>query len=295
MHEISELPDAPRAADGVAIWSGYHRVRLKWHRMKRRLEDIPFTPAILAEALAAGASSEVDLRVHGEDGFVVLHDDRLDRETSGHGPVAAATRVLLGSLTMRAPDGAITEEAVLLLDDLAALAAQEAAPDALIQLDLKEDAGAITPAVVARFATLIAPVAERFILSGGDWTAVRRLAEATPRLAAGFDPCSDYVIDRLVSCADFDAFVAAALDDAPRASTIYLHYPIILKAASIGHDIVAAFHEADRLIDAYTLNTTHADAARTLRQLVALEVDQITTDEPIALQALFESSDTSQA
>ncbi len=294
MPDINELPDAPPAADGVAIWSGYHRVRLKWHRMKRRLEDVPFTPAILAEALAAGASSEVDLRVHGEDGFVVLHDDRLDRETSGTGLVAAAKRAELESLTMRAPDGTVTDESVLLLDDLAALAAAEAAPDALVQLDLKEEAGAITAGVVERFAGLIAPVAGRFILSGGDWTAVRRLAEATPGLAAGFDPCSDDTIERLVSYADFDAFVAGALEAAPRASTIYLHYPIVLKAAAIGHDIVGAFHDADRLIDAYTLNTTHPDAARTLRQLVALEVDQITTDEPIALQALFESSDTSQ-
>ncbi|MBZ9939022.1 glycerophosphodiester phosphodiesterase [Mesorhizobium sp. BR1-1-16] len=295
MREISELPDAPRAADGVAIWSGYHRVRLKWHRMKRRVEDIPFTPAILREALAAGASSEVDLRAHGEDGFVVLHDDRLDRETSGSGLVAAADSALLRALTMRASDGTITDERVLLLDDLAELAAGDAAADALVQLDLKEEASAITPAVIARFARLIGPVAQRFILSGGDWTAVRRLAEATPGLAAGFDPCSDDTIERLNSGADLDVFVAEALAAAPRASTIYLHYPIVLKAASLGHDIIGAFHDADRLIDAYTLNTTHADAARTLRQLVALEVDQITTDEPIALQALFESSDTSQA
>ena len=294
MPDLDALPSSPPAADGVAIWSGYHRVRLKWHRMKRRLEDIPFTPAILAEALAAGASCEVDLRAHGEDGFAVLHDGRLDRETSGSGLVAAVGMVELRGLTMRTPEGAITEEAVLLLDDLAALAGQSAAADALVQLDLKEDAAAITPAIVARFGRLLGPVAGRFILSGGDWDAVSRLAAAVPGLAAGYDPCGEDTIDRLASKADFDGFVAAALAAAPRASTIYLHYPIVLKAASIGHDIVGAFHDADRLIDAYTLNTTHDGAARTLRQLVALEVDQITTDEPIALQALFESSDTSQ-
>ncbi len=294
MRDITELMGAAQAADGVAIWSGYHRVRLKWHRMKRRVGDIPFTPEILAEAMALGASSEVDLRVHGEGGFAVLHDDTLDRETSGQGPVAAASVAALRALSMRAPDGTITGERVLLLDDLAALAANEAAPDALVQLDLKEDAAAITPLIVARFADVMAGVAERFILSGGDWTAVSRLASAVPGLAAGFDPCDEATLGRLVTTEDFEAFVEGALAAAPRASTIYLAYPIVLKAAALGYDIVGAFHDADRLIDAYTLNTAHPNAGATLRQLVALEVDQITTDEPIALQALFESSDTSQ-
>ncbi|GLS17318.1 glycerophosphoryl diester phosphodiesterase [Labrys miyagiensis] len=261
--------------------------------MRRRLDDIPFTPAILAEALAAGASSEVDLRAHGEAGFVVQHDETLDRETTGSGPVATATEAQLRRLHRRGADGHPTSERLLLLNDLADLAGREAAPGALVQLDLKEDAAAISPTLARNFGRAIAPVAARFILSGHDWEAVGRLAQATKEsgakeLALGFDPCGDKAMERLESYRDFEVFVAEALRRAPAASTIYLDYGIILKAAATGHDIVRAFHAAGKLIDAYTLNLSHPQAERSLRRLVDLKVDQITTDEPIALQACFE-------
>ncbi|SHF19674.1 Glycerophosphoryl diester phosphodiesterase [Kaistia soli DSM 19436] len=294
MRELVELMNEVPAADGVAIWSGDHRVRLKWHRLKRHRDDVPFTPTVLAEALALGASSEIDLRLHAEDGFVVLHDETLDRETTGSGPVASATIATLRGLSMRHPDGTPSEEAVLLLDDLVLLAKNSATPDALVQLDLKETAAVLTPAVVARFAAIVAPVADRCILSCADIEAVRILAGAVPGLAAGYDPSEPKVVAGLATADEYAGFVAAAIDTAGAASTIYLDYPIVLKAAALGYDVVGAFHAADKLVDAWTLNTDHPDAATSLRHLVALEVDQITTDEPIALQALFESSDNSQ-
>ena len=42
-----------------------------------------------------------------------------------------------------------------------------------------------------------------------------------------------------------------------------------------------------QLIDAWTLNTDHPDAAASLRQLARLRVDQITTDEPIRMEEFF--------
>lgn len=285
----------PTLAEGLALRDGGHVIRLKWHRMKRRIGDVPFTASVLAEAFALGASCEVDLRVTGEANFAVLHDDTLDRETTGSGRVASAEDAAIRALRMRTPEGGETAEPVLLLDDLAGLASRDAAPGTLVQLDLKEDAPAITEPVVARFAALLAPVADRFVLSGGDWAAVSRLVEAVPGLAAGFDPCDDEALGRLHSAADFDAFVDGALTRAPTASTIYLAYPVILKAAAMGYDIVGAFHAAWRLIDAYTLNTTHPDAAATLRRLVGLKVDQVTTDEPLRLAALYANSETSHA
>ncbi|WP_413990535.1 glycerophosphodiester phosphodiesterase [Labrys okinawensis] len=285
--------DGPGKADGVSLLGGAHRVRLKWHRMRRRLDDTPFTPAILAEALAAGASSEVDLRAHGEAGLAVLHDETLDRETTGTGPVATATEAQLRRLHRRGADGRPTRERLLLLNDLADLAGREAAPGALVQLDLKEDAAAISPALARNFGRTIAPVAARFILSGHDWEAVGRLAEGAKvsgakGLALGFDPCGDEAMEHLESLRDFEAFVDGPLRRAPEASTIYLDYRIIIKAAAIDYDIVGAFHAAGMLIDAYTLNLSHPQAEQSLRDLVGLKVDQITTDEPIALQACFE-------
>ncbi|MCX5496729.1 glycerophosphodiester phosphodiesterase [Kaistia dalseonensis] len=281
-------------ADGIAIDSDGHRTWLKWHRLQRERADIPFTPRRLAEGLALGASMEVDLRRHGEHGFAVLHDDDLDRETTGHGPVGAASVAELRGLTMREKNGDPSEERVLLLDDLAHLAAADGADGAVIQLDLKEDDAVLDAETAAAFKALIAPVAHRFILSGGDWLAVTRLGADVSGLAIGFDPCDDKTISRLRNVNDVHAFVESALARAPEASMIYLDYRIVLHCDAMGLDIIEDFHKAGKRIDAYTLNADHPRAEATLRRLVALRADQITTDEPGVLQALFESNSTSQ-
>lgn len=273
--------------DGVAIIQDGHVVRLKWHRLKRRAGDTPFSPAQLAEAMALGASCEIDIRLHGEGGFVVMHDATLDRETTGSGPVEAATAAAIGRLQMRDVNGTPTGAPVLLLEDVVSLAAQDAAPGTEIQLDLKAPADTITPAIARRFADLVRPLADRFVLSSLDFDAVQRLAAGFPELAIGFDPCASGIADRLVERSAFDAFVGETLVVAPDATMIYLDYRLILQAATLGYDVVAAFHRADRAIDAYTLNTTHPNATGILRTLVALKVDQITTDEPIALEQRF--------
>src|SRR5687768_8946452 len=76
---------------GIAVETGPHVTRLKWHRLKRSRSDLPFTPRRLLEGLAVGASMEVDLRIHADHSFVCLHDETLDRETSGTGPIAQAS------------------------------------------------------------------------------------------------------------------------------------------------------------------------------------------------------------
>lgn len=281
-------------AEGIAIDHDGHRTWLKWHRLQRQTSDIPFTPRRLDEGLALGVSMEVDLRLHGERGFAVLHDRNLDRETTGAGPVARARVDQLRRLTMRQKAGARSDERVLLLDDLAGLAAADAAEGVLIQLDLKEDDDVIDQATVDGFRDLLAPVAHRFILSGGDWLAVTRLGVGLSGLSIGFDPCNDQTLSRLRNVNDVHAFVGTTLDRAPEASMIYLDYRIVLHCDAMGIEIIDAFHEAGKRIDAYTLNTDHPGAEATLRRLVELRVDQITTDESGALQALFESSSTSQ-
>ncbi|WP_395680326.1 glycerophosphodiester phosphodiesterase [Inquilinus sp.] len=272
--------------DGIEIVANGHRTRLKWHRLQRRPEDIPFTPARLREGMALGASMEVDLRRRADGGFACLHDDTLDRETTGSGPVAAATFDDLRRLQMRGQDGMPTGERPLLLEDLVELAAAGADPATLVQLDLKESDAALDDRSVDAFRTALAPVAGRFILSGGDWAAVRRLGAAVPGLAVGFDPCDDDTLGTLRSAADAERFIAAALDHAPQAAMIYLSYPIVLRADALGVDLIAACHAAGKTVDAWTLNPDHPGAAATLARLVALRADQITTDSPGVLQAM---------
>ncbi|WP_342239610.1 glycerophosphodiester phosphodiesterase [Inquilinus sp. OTU3971] len=274
--------------DGIEIVANGHRTRLKWHRLQRQPEDIPFTPARLRQGMVLGASMEVDLRRRADGGFACLHDETLDRETTGSGPVALATREDLRDLRMRGRDGMPTEDRLLLLEDLAELAAAGADPATLVQLDLKEADATLDGRSAHAFRAVLAPVAGRFILSGGDWTAVRRLGAAVLRL--GFDPCDDDTLGTLVTAADAERFIAAALDRAPEAAMIYLSWPIVLRADALGVDLIAACHAAGKSVDAWTLNPDHPDAAASLARLVALRADQITTDAPGVLEAMFKPS-----
>jgi len=270
---------------GIAIETGDHTIRLKWHRLQRSLNDLPFTPRRLLEGLAAGASMEVDLRLHADHSFVCLHDETLDRETSGKGPVAAASLDQLRRLTLRNAE-TTTGEGLILLEDLAELARSAGSPDALIQLDLKEVDAALDPQTIENFRRTLACVAGRCILSGGDWQAVTRLAAAVPEMRRGFDPCADDTLEHLRDGIDCLDFVESTLVTAPEAEMIYLDYRIVLAAEEMGIDLVAPFRAAGKAVDAWTLNTDHAQAARSVKRLMALKVDQITTDEPDVLQAL---------
>ena len=273
---------------GIAIEAGDHVTRLKWHRLQRDRGDLPFTPRRLLEGLAAGASMEVDLRLHADHSFVCLHDETLDRETSGSGRIAEASLERLRRLTLRG-DGTATGEGLILLEDLAELARGVAAPDAVVQLDLKEVDAALDSQTIENFRRTLACVAGRCILTGCDWQAVSRLAAAVPALRRGFDPCAEDTLEHLRDGIDCLDFVESALATAPEAEMIYLDYRIVLAAEEMDIDLVAPFRASGKAVDAWTLNTDHPGAARSVKRLVALKVDQITTDEPDALQALYES------
>jgi glycerophosphoryl diester phosphodiesterase len=276
------------APKGIAIDAGGHRVRLKWHRLQRRPDDLAFTPRRLREGLVLGASMEVDLRRHADHGFVCLHDATLDRETTGNGPIATTTTDVLRRLTLRRADGTPSGEGLILLEDLAEIARVDGDRHALLQLDLKEDDAALDDGLIESFRRTLACIADRCIVSGHDWRAVTRLAEAVPGLRRGFDPCADDTLDRLRDDADFRFFIARGLAAAPEAETIYLDYRIVLAALEMGVDLIAPCHAAGKTVDAWTLNPDHPRAAESLWHLIALRVDQITTDAPAALEALFD-------
>lgn len=271
----------------IAVARDGHRTFLKWHRARRRGSDPAFTGRRILEGLGLGASVEVDLVVHGSGGFAVLHDLTLDRETTGTGPVRATPAGVLRGLRLRGGDGAPLPDPVMLLEDLVALLAVGDAlhPEGLLQLDFKEEERDLDDATVEAFGRLVAPVAGRMILSSGDAGAVRRLARAAPGLGIGHDPCHFGALDRLRGSRDFPGFVARALWEAPDATTIYLDHRLVLAAADAGHDLVAGFHAAGRGVDAYTIERADAAGLEAARRLLALRVDQITTDDPEGLGA----------
>ena len=271
-------------APGLDLYHAGHRTRLKWHMGRRVRTDVPFTPSRAREAMALGASFEVDLNPHAGAGFAVLHDATLDRETDGHGLVADAAPDELRRLKLRRPSSEITGETVLLLDDLAALVRGGSVhPETLIQLDLKVGDDAVTDDAVEAFAKVMAGVAPHFILSGGDRVAVARLGRATAGLHLGFDPCNDGTVHDIEAGGDLEAFVADALAALPGASLVYLDYRAVLAADRRGFDLIGAFHAAGKRIDAYTLDLHHPGADESLRRLIELQADQITTNEPDAV------------
>ena len=268
-----------------------HRTWLKWHRAKRRASDPVFTPNRILEGMRLGASVEVDLVVHGERGYAVLHDLSVERETTGTGVVAQLSAADLRSFYLRDEAGAPLDQHVLLLEDLAdLLLADGLHPDALLQLDYKEDWRVLDQAAIATFKRAVAPVARHMILSSGDAEAVRLLAGGVAGLRIGYDPCHDGALDRLALSQDFAGFVRDAVAASPQADMIYLYFELVLEADRLGFDIVAAFHGENRRIDAYTINKADQVALPKVQRLLALKVDQITTDDPEGLSALVSAS-----
>ncbi|MEQ1769485.1 MAG: glycerophosphodiester phosphodiesterase family protein [Devosia sp.] len=277
--------------DPVSVTRNGHRTFLKWHRGRRYATDPVFTGRRILEGMALGASVEVDLVVHGGNGFAVLHDhETIARETTGSGAARDLNAAQMRALNLRGNDGAPVDDHVMLLEDLCALLRDSPPnPAAVLQLDFKEYQGALAGPTILAFAMAVAPVARNMILSSGDARAVHALASATPGLRTGHDPCHDGALERLSQTHDFAGFVATALADAPTAEMIYLAYQLVLAAADEGFDIVAAFHAAGRRIDAYTIKTADAVTLPIVHRLLALKVDQITTDDPEGLAALLEA------
>lgn len=271
-------------ADPLYVERDGHRTWLKWHRGRRKASDPVFTGKRIVEAMRLGASVEVDLVVHADHGMAVLHDLTLERETTGTGAIAEARAADLRQLHLRNEAGAPIADTVLLLEDLCALLArQQPHPDALLQLDFKQDAAALDPRTIANFAASIGGLAPHMIVSCGDALAVEQLATATPALRRGYDPCYGASLERLQASGDFARFTADALAIAPEADLIYLHYEIVLEADRSGFDIIAAFQAAGHRVDAWTIRAVTPITVSQVNRLLALKVDQITTDDPEGL------------
>jgi len=275
------MTDAP-----ISVTRNGHRTFFKWHRGRRRLSDPVFTGRRIIEGMRAGASVEVDLVVHADNGMAVLHNLSLERETTGAGLVRDTSAAALRDLNLRGNDGQPIADKVMLLEDLAALITRDGAhPEALLQLDYKEDAAALTPAVIANFAAALRPVAGHFILSSGDADSVRMLADAVPGIHIGYDPCHAGAIERLMISRDYAAFVAEAVQAAPKSELDYLAFELVIEADKDGFDIIGAFHQHGRRIDAYTIRKLDGETLAVVERLLALKVDQITTDDPEGMAA----------
>jgi glycerophosphoryl diester phosphodiesterase len=265
-----------------------HRAMLKWHRARRRAADPVFSGERILEGMRLGASVEIDLVVHADHGFAVLHDLELGRESTGSGRVRDTSAETLRGLRLRDNAGAPTEQPVMLIEDIAALLAQGGLhPQALLQLDYKENQAALDPETIANFARSVGPVARHMILSSGDADSVAALAAAAPGIRVGHDPCLGALAARVQQDHDFPRFVADALAESPAAEMIYLAHEAITDAGRHGFDLIGAFHAAGKNVDAWTIRRIDDASLKLVARLMELKADQISTDDPEGLAAAF--------
>ncbi len=271
---------------GLQIMADGHVTRLKWHRLRRSMADPVFGAAVMAQGFSLGASMELDLQVRGDGGFVMLHDDTLDRETTGHGLVAAASAADLGALRYRSQDCA-----PILSEDLAGMLGA-AHPGAVLQFDMKNTLEQVGAAGLDHFARVFGGRTDGVIVSGGAIALIRGLVDRLPTLKRGYDPTDD-LLALWPDVAAAERHLSGVLRDAVKPDMVYLQWEMVVAAARVGLDMVALAHAEGVAVDAWTHKMAtptqgfSPSEAVEFAALMALKPDQITTDEPVATEAAW--------
>jgi len=256
-------------------------IRLKWHQLRQKPDDPPFSPANLRAGLAVGASLEVDLQPLADGEWVCLHDAELAGETDGTGPVARLRADEARQLRIKTGDFA-----PMLLSDLVS-ALEGSRPGACLQIDLKAEPGAVTKQAAARFAALVDPVARHCLLSGPDWAAVTNLGASVAGLRLGYDPS-----DLLAELAPFgrseiEATLKGVRRDTPGAAAYYLSHEIVAAAMKAGINPVGALQDRGAMLDVWTLDPTTPYCPERLAMAAEAGADQITTNDPDGIAAIW--------
>lgn len=282
--------ERPMTRRGVELRHGNRAMRLKWHKLRHAAHLPGHNRLSLAKGLAAGALMEVDLQLTEDDHWVCLHDLTLDAETTGTGPVAAASRKAIGRLRQRGRDGAPLDTPPLFLDELLEELSHHAS-GARLQLDLKLDDRSLDGVARARFGAAVAPQATRVDIGAHDWQAVVELASLAPGSSAGFDPLelmADPDAPVLGDRAAAEAFAQAMLAAAPAATMLYLYHGMITEAAGLGVDLVGIAHANGREVDCWTVDPDLDGLEPLLRHLFEVGCDQLTTNAPVELEAWWQ-------
>lgn len=263
-------------------------IALKWHRLKLASQDAPFRRDRLNDGLRHGAVLEVDVQALGDGTLVCLHDDHLDRETTGHGLVAETRVEALSSVTVRGDGG----QRPLLLTELADALAAHPHAGVHLQLDVKLTGPQVTDAVLWALSQHMAAHAARLVLSGYDWGLVGQLASALPGAGRGYDPLhTPQAATAMASPGDparWTALLVAILGTAPSADWVYLHHPFVWHARAVGIDLVGPLQAAGAKIDAWTVDVDDRhDWRSVVDALRAAKVDQITTNTAHAMAEMY--------
>jgi glycerophosphoryl diester phosphodiesterase len=278
-------PECKFVADGMSIILKGRPTRLKWHRLRRSMRDPEFGTAVMTSGFALGASTELDHRVRADGGFVVLHDEALDRETTGAGRVADWRGDALRAITFRQSGD------VLILSETLEAIMPSAQPDAQMQFDMKDDLDPVGLRGIEHLADHFGRSSCPIIFSGKSTDLIRALAERLPGVRRGIDPTNRLVaagLDRGTTAVE--ATLIAELRDGTEPDTCYLAWDLLLQCQRRGLDLVALCHAERVRVDAWTCNLSDPaggfmDAEwEVFLLLMTLRPDQITTDESRATE-----------
>ena len=283
------------------------------------LDGQPFPPnsleAIQACLRAGAAWIEVDINALARDDYLLVHESRLEEETSSSGPVAACSPEQARRLSIRQA-GKLTPYRVPLLSQVVACLHDQPG-NTRLQLDFKNTRPFASPEPLERLARLVEPLGERVLISSGaDWQ-LRLLRKLAPDLALGFDIQAylrwlpeesrheEEPPQRLGAYGYFDDHILARerswslpayLSDrceslanlVPGVRVLYLNYPLISQSLQDGFNWAESLHQRGILLDAWTMDVTQPAALQAAPALRAAGVDLFTSNTPLALAALLD-------
>ena len=263
--------------------------RLKWHMLRRRKSDPGHFRANLEQALRVGAACEVDLHFTADGHAFCLHDDTLDRETTGQGPAASRTRAEIGRLFQRAADGTPLDSRPLFLDEIVEAIGRFGRPDGgLVQLDMKAPVDGLDVAGLKRMAGVIGRTAPRFIAGACNWRMPTLLAGAIPGMKAGFDPLDDYPRSLPPDGPAYRALGERTLATAPDAAIFYLEARLVLGGLAAGVNLIEMTARNGAEIDVWTIDAAWPNLRANLETLVRAGAHQVTSNDPDILAPLLQ-------
>jgi len=303
---LSRLP-------GALSYDG-QRILLKYHRLLSGTgAHPPNSLSALREVLDGGAEViEFDVTAIAGAEYLLIHDEILDRETTGSGPVRPTTPAQAKRLRLRG-----WEEPPALLSEVREILAAWRRP-VKVQVDLK-DQYPLSSEDARGFLRAIEPLRANARLSVvvgclADWN-LRLLRRLDPALALGLDfalyldapvpefprlPVRENVFGYLddhplgfrrgVSVQDYlRDRIESLCRLVPGAVEVYLRVEFIERALEDGVNPVEVVRETlgDIRTDGWTLNADDAQAEAKLRLLLSSGVGQVTTDTAVQLAAFL--------
>jgi glycerophosphoryl diester phosphodiesterase len=265
---------------------------------------------------ANAAFIEIDITALADSDYLLVHDDLLEVETTGNGPVAQCTSAESARLFFKNADGSASSCRVPRLSDVVRLLLDN--PNgSRIQLDYKNAIPFSNPEPLQRLVRLIEPLGDRVIVSTrADWQ-LRRLRKLAPWLELGFDIhfyidwrspeelvdprippfrqgaygyWDDHILStqRIWTAAEYLAERCELLTThVPSVTTFYIDHLLLAQSLDDGFNWATTLHDANIRLAAWTLDADNPMAVANARRLLAAGVDQFTTNTPDQLAAIL--------